>query len=107
MRKLSLVGAVIAATFISLGTAAQPGPAKVWNYRKDDPKTHKPVLVIEAKSFVATGNQHTFRLQDMTGRLYDSSGVRYRQISSKEAVIDTQLGTLAYGQNLQSAVKLR
>jgi hypothetical protein len=104
---LSLIGLVIAATFISLGTAAQPEPAKRWNYRQDDPNTHKPVISIEATSFTAAGDGRTFLLGDMTARLYDSSGVSYKQISSKKAVIDKRLGTLAYGPNQQSIVKLR
>jgi hypothetical protein len=106
MRKLSSVGLVIAATFISISTAAQPEPAKEWTYRKDDPKTHKPVIVIEAKSFTAMGDGHAFRLGDMTARLYDKSGITYKQISSKEAVIDKRLGTLAYGPNEQTIIKL-
>jgi hypothetical protein len=103
MRKLL----VIAATFISLGLAAQPESAQRWTYHKDNPKTHKPVVDVQAASFSPTGDGHTFRLSDMTARLYDSSGVSYKQISSKEAVIDEQLGTLAYGPDHQTIVKLR
>ena len=78
-----------------------------WHYRKDNPATKKRVVEIDAHSFAQTkeGNGR-FLLRDMTARLYDSSGSMYKRISSKQAIVDEKLGTLAYGPDLKTVIRL-
>jgi hypothetical protein len=77
-----------------------------WRYLKEDPKTKKHVVEIDAKSFDQTPDGRTQHLHDMTARLYDANGVTFKQITSKEAVMDEKSGTLAYGPDLKTIVKL-
>ena len=81
-------------------------PTKAWHFVKDNPKTNHHIAQIDAKAFEPTANAQTFRLHGMTARLYNAAGVTYKQITSKEAVIDEKLGTLTYGPRLNSVVKL-
>jgi hypothetical protein len=95
---------VTALLFICCQTRAQD---LSWHYRKDDPATKKRVVQIDAHSSEqikdGTGK---FLLRDMTARLYDASGSTYKQIRSKQAIVDEKLGTLAYGSGLKTVIRL-
>ena len=78
-----------------------------WRYIKDDVKTRKHIVEIDAKSFERTDDAQTFRLHGMTARLYDAGGSAYKQIASQEAIINEKTGTLTYGPRLDSFINLR
>lgn len=60
---------------------------------------------IDASSFERM-TEGRAKLFDMTARLYNANGSSYRQIRSKEAIVDERLGTLTYGPELKTVVKL-
>jgi hypothetical protein len=89
--------------FISLQLRAQDSG---WHYRKDDPITKKHIARIYAASFRRIKDGHASYWHNMTICLYDPSGFHDKQISSEEAIVDEKLGTLTYGPNLKTVVKL-
>ena len=95
---------IVALVFACSQTRAQDSS---WHYQKDDPITKKHIVQIDAQSFQQTkqGNA-TFVLREVTARLYDATGSIYKQISSKQAIVDEKLGTLTYGPALKTVVKL-
>jgi hypothetical protein len=68
-----------------------------WHFVKDDPATGQHLVEIHAKSFDQTAGGHIKYLHDMTARPFDARGSSFRHVRSKEAIINMQLGTLAYG----------
>ena len=90
--------------FVSSQTRAQD---RSWHYRKDDPVTKKHIVQIDAESFQQTKDGDAkFMLRGMTARLYDAVGSSYKQISSKQAIVDEKLGTLTYGPGLKTTIVL-
>jgi hypothetical protein len=103
MRKMLLLVVAGVVTFMA-GASFAAQSATGWHFVKLNPKTKKLVVVIDAKSFMGTEEPHSFRLQDMTARLYDGSGSSYKTINSKEAIINEKLHTLTYGAKEQTVV---
>jgi hypothetical protein len=100
MRMCLFISALV---FISLQMRAQDSS---WHYRKDDPITKKRSAQIDATSFQQIRDGHAKLLHEMSARLYDATGSSYKQISSKQAIVDERLGTLTYGPSLTTVVKL-
>jgi hypothetical protein len=100
MRLLVLGLALLAVPCIE----AQPNG---WHFVKDDPATNKHVVDISAESFDQTGNGHTKYLHNVTARIYDSGGNLSKVIKSKGAVANLETGTLRYGPDLRSVVRLK
>ena len=89
----------IAAT---LGAQATP-----WHYAKEDRSTKQLLVQIDAKSFDQTADGHTKYLHNVTARIYDKGAKTFRAISSREAVVNSESGTFAYGPDLKTVVSLK
>jgi hypothetical protein len=48
-----------------------------------------------------------FMLHNMTVRLYDATGLTYKQISSEQAIVDEKVGTITYGPDLKTIIRLK
>ena len=97
MRKLFLVGS------ICMTAAAQ---STGWHYENENPVTKKKVAEISAASFEQIADGQAKLLHDVTARLYDSTG-SYKEISTKEAVVDLKSATLFYGPHLKMVARLK
>jgi len=83
------------------------GQLKDWEFTKENPVTKNRVVAIRAESLDQSSNSHTKYLHNVTAWLYDSRGNVTRTIKSKEAVANLDEGTLRYGPDLKSVLKLR
>jgi hypothetical protein len=101
MHILAIIGSV---ALLASPLAAQQNQA--WHYRKDDPTTKKHVIQIDAASFESSAGAETIKLHDMTVRIYNASS-SFTQLKSKDAVINEKLGTLTYGPQLKTVLKLK
>lgn len=105
MRILAVVGILgLALRFYSANASTQDQPkqapipvalgAKGWQFVKEDPKTRKKLAVIHAKSFEITSSPFVFRLNGVTGQLYNPLTSSYSNLSIKAAFIDEKSGAL-------------
>jgi hypothetical protein len=78
-----------------------------WHFVKDDPSTKKHDLEITAESFDQTADGHMKYLHNMTARVYEFNGKASQTIHSKEAVVNFDTGTLAYGPQLKAVLSLK
>lgn len=99
--QLLVCGAIFFVSSFQITAAQDQG----WHFRKDDPQSKRHIIQVDARSMEPTTEAGTFLLHGMTARLYDSTG-SYKEISSKEAIINEEVGTLAYGPGLKATIKL-
>jgi len=89
---------VLAISSLLLAMSFQtPSQETHWHFEKENPKTKKHIIEIDAAAFEQTSDRHNILLHKMSARLYDSGESSYIQIASEEATVDQKLGTLTYG----------
>jgi hypothetical protein len=71
-----------------------------WHYVKEDPKTKKKLAVINAKSWERTSNPFLFKLNAVTGSVYNPGNSSYSNLNFQNAMFDEKSGTLISGQKL-------
>ncbi len=65
-----------------------------WEYKKDDPQTNKPVVIVHAKSLEATQAPATFKLRGLELRLFHKNGESYTYVQGDSALFDEVSGSL-------------
>ena len=73
---------------------------KGWHYVKEDPKTKKRLAVIDAKSWESTSSPFLFKLNGVTGAIYNPASSLYSNLNVPSAFFDAKSGALISGQNL-------
>ncbi|MDQ2842354.1 MAG: hypothetical protein M3Y72_15185 [Acidobacteriota bacterium] len=81
------------------GTAT-PGSRTDWTYQKEDPKTRKKLVLINAKAWERISHPSVFRLKGVTGKVYSPASSSYTDLHLKSAVFDEKSGVLIYGEDL-------
>jgi hypothetical protein len=96
-----------ASLFVAIQLLAQSSHWRSdWHFEKADPASGKMQIEISAKSFDQTADGKIKYLHNMTAKIYNANG-GFREISSTEAVADTNRATLAYGPGLKTIISLK
>ena len=65
-----------------------------WRYEEDDPQTNRPVVRVHAKSFQATHDPSTFKLVELSLRLFDKRANSYTYVKADKALFDERSGVM-------------
>lgn len=89
------------------GLLAEPSTTGEWHFRKDDPRTKKRVLTIDARSFEVTKDPHVWRLHQMVAHVYQVGSSSFKEVRSENAIFDEKAGTLRYGPQMKDTMRLK
>src|SRR5438067_1057310 len=65
-----------------------------WRYDKDDPRTGKPIVKLNADSAQSTHDPSTFEIHGLASRLYDKSASAYTNVRCEKGLFDERSGLL-------------